>query len=91
MVMQHFKNSPPTYKTLISIAFLNLTQRALGNLAFHSPSPIAQGCTNSVDGSDGGLATQSHSQHKKTMRKNGNWDNASLKLAMENVETNHNL
>ncbi len=72
MVMQHFKNSPLTYKTLISIAFQNSTRNAPGNPSFHSLSPTIEGCTNNVDGGDGGPATQSHSQHKKTMRKNGN-------------------
>lgn len=91
MVMQHFKNSPSTYRTLISIAFQNPTQRASRNLAFHSPSPTIERCTNSVDGGDGGPATQLHSQHKKTMRKKGNWDNVSLKLTMENVEISDNL
>jgi hypothetical protein len=53
----------------------------------HSPSPEAKGCTNNVDGGNGDLTTQLHLWQKKTMKKNGNWDNASLKLAMGSIET----
>jgi hypothetical protein len=56
------------------------------DLASHSPSPKAKGCTNNVDGGNGDLAMQ-----LRTMKKNGNWDNASLKLAMGSIEARGNL
>jgi hypothetical protein len=77
----------------IDIAFQNLTQKVLRNPTFHNlsckrsvdltshiPSPKAKGCTNNVDGGNGDLAMQLHLWQKKTMKKNGNWDNAFPKV-----------
>jgi hypothetical protein len=57
----------------------------------HSLSPKVEGCTNIFYGSNGNPTMQSHLQQKKNMRKNGNWDNASLKLVMESIEVGSNL
>jgi hypothetical protein len=98
------QNPPLTYKTSIDIAFQNSTQRMLRNLSSHNLShrkstdltshnlsTRAKGCTNIVDGNNGNPTMQSHLRQKKNMRKNGNWDNVSLKLAMENIEIGSNL
>jgi hypothetical protein len=92
------------YKMLIDIVFQNLTQRMPMNLISHnlshrksmdpispSVSPRAKGCTNIVDGNNGNPTMQSQLQQKKNMKKNGNWDNTSLKLVMENIEVGNNL
>jgi hypothetical protein len=98
-----FRNSTPTRGTSINITFQNPTQRTLGiptshnplhknlmDLAFHNSSPRVKGCTNNAYGNNGDHAKQSHSK-QKNMRKNGNWDNISLKLTMESIEMGNNL
>jgi hypothetical protein len=52
---------------------------------------MVEGCTNIVNGNNGNPTMQSHLRQKKNMRKNGNWDNASMKLAMENIEVGNNI
>ncbi len=98
-----FQNPTPTHGTYQStyisksntkdigdFHFHNPSRKKLVDLASHIPSPRAKGCMNNVYGGNGDPATQSHLKHKN-MRKNANWDNTSLKLAMENVEMGDNL
>ncbi len=69
----------------------NLSHRKSMDPISPSVSPRAKGCTNIVDGNNGNPTMQSQLQQKKNMKKNGNWDNTSLKLVMENIEVGNNL
>lgn len=48
-------------------------------------------CTKGIAKGDENPMARSNLQKRKTMKRNGNWDNTSLKLAMENVEIGDNL
>ncbi len=74
-----------------NLASHNLSHKKSMDLTFHNVSSMVEGCTNIVNGNNGNPTMQSHLRQKKNMRKNGNWDNASMKLAMENIEVGNNI